>query len=119
MRGRPPGAFLRVPSFQVSAPPTSSTTVMIAYGAHDQLPVNVRAGLLLEEPQPADGDADDAEAEQQRTGEAERDDPDELLERDERLLLEVRNDELPELGDDLGQRRRAFGHVGIQVACVA
>ena len=105
----------RVPIFQVSAPPTSSTAVMMAYGAQDQLPEKVDPVSVCSAPEPADGHADDPEAEQQRTGQAERDDAHELLERGERLLLEVGDDELPELGDDLGQRRRSVGHVWIQL----
>ena len=103
--------FLRVPSFQVSAADDEQHDRHDRVGRPGPVPGERGAGLLLEQPQPADGDAHDAEAEQQRSGQAERDDPHELLERDQRLLLEVGDDELPELGDDLGQRRRTVGHL--------
>ena len=47
---------------------------MITYGTNDQLPWN-GVGLVLEQAEPADGDEHHAEADEQRAGDPEADDP--------------------------------------------
>ena len=59
----------------------------------------------MEQPQPAEREEHDAEAEEQRPEEAEPDVAPELLERDEGLLLDVGDHQLAELGDQLRERR--------------
>ena len=84
----------------------------------DERPVAVeRVGaFVLEEPQHADGHEHHAGAEQQRPEDPESDDPGQALERLGGLLLEVGNDEFPELGHCLRDRCGTVGHVRIQHA---
>ena len=65
-------------------------------------------GLVLEQSEPADGEEHHADADGERAGDPEGDDPAERLERLGGLLLEVGDDELPQLRHRRGDGRGRF-----------
>ena len=65
---------------------------MIRYGTHDQSPENVSPVSSCSARSARHREEHDAEAEEQRADDPEGDVPAELLQRDEGLLLEVRDD---------------------------
>src|SRR5262249_21164261 len=75
------------------------------------------AGLLLEGAEARHGEQEHADAEEQGPDDPERDPPTQLLQRDDRLLLEVGDDELPQLLDELRERGAAvLRRAGCRVA---
>ena len=110
---RTPSRFGAVRASHTSAAPRSRATNMIRYGTHDQSPAERVAGLGLQQTQAAETPRNSTpKPEQQRTEHAEADVAAELLQRHEGLLLEVRDDQVAELGDELRQRRGSVVRAG-------
>ena len=73
---------------------SSAATATMTYGSHVQVAGERRSRLGLQEPEEADEQQDEPDAERQRAGDAEGQEAADALERPDRLLLDVVDDEL-------------------------